>query len=142
MRRKILLFIIRVIRFLGKEKQLIPELRGVERVVPDRFYKHYGRVLLSRANPDEVTLHYYRRPKGEEQWKEIRKAEYEHVLQQQNKGHLRDIEVRWEQTGDKCALCCCERLHIPCQCNFQGGERTGYFVLIDPGHQQSDITTL
>jgi hypothetical protein len=142
MKKKFLLFVIRCIRFLGKESQLIPELRCVPKIKTRRLYKHYGRILLAHENPDPVEMHYFRRATDTDEWKEIRQAEYNQTLQQQEKGKLRDVKLMFKQTGAKCEQCACEQLHLPCACGFEGGERSGYYELIYEGYQPSDITTL
>lgn len=134
--------LIRVIRFLGKERQFIPELRSVSSVVPGHLYKHYGRVFLAHPNPDTVSMTYERRTAEGEKWQPIRKQEYEHTVLMQEKGFLRSVQVRFYETGAKCAICACETLKIPCQCAFRDGARTGYYELILQSRQQSDQTTL
>ena len=56
MRKKMLLWVIRLIRIFHKEDQFIPQLRSVPegKVLPNRLYRHFGRILVSRANPQKV----------------------------------------------------------------------------------------
>jgi hypothetical protein len=142
MRKQLFLFLIRIIRLLGKERDFIPQLRTQRVVRPRRLYSHFGRIVLSVSNPDPVRLHYYRRKYDGEAWTEICKAEYENIVGLQSAGKLLDVSVRFEQTGQKCQFCVMNIQGIPCHCAFPGGDRTGYFKLIHQDKQYADDITL
>jgi hypothetical protein len=142
MRKKIFMLLLRILRFLGKEAEYVPQLRSQRVVRYNRLYHHFGRIVLAVKNPDPVELHYFRKKYDEEGWTEICKQEYHHTLELQNKGMFLDVKLRFEQRGDKCAICAMHRLAIPCHCCFPDGDRTGYFKLIHQNRQFSDITTL
>ena len=90
MRKKMLLWVIRLIRLFHKEDQFIPQLRSVPegKVLPNRLYRHFGRILVSRANPQKVEMRYYYaeidpamsvRPKDDD-WKECSEIHYNELM--------------------------------------------------------------
>jgi hypothetical protein len=131
MKKKLIMLVVRLIRLLGKESQLIPELRWADHVMPGRLYNHFGRVVLARENKE--TLHYrYFCLEGDE-YIEISRKEYDDLLDEGRASAIRiDVE------NSPCNRCACEQLDIPCYCKFEKGERTGWFELISNPHQFSN----
>ena len=104
MRKKMLLWVIRLIRLFHKEDQFIPQLRSVPegKVLPNRLYRHFGRILVSRANPQKVEMRYYYaeidpamsvRPKDDD-WKECSEIHYNELMTR------KDAVTKYEQTGE------------------------------------------
>jgi hypothetical protein len=141
MKKKFIMFVVRIIRLLGKEGQLVPELRWCDSVLPGRVYRHFGRILLAHRNRETFSVRYFRRsslsadsdPDAAVESVEISREEYYRRFEDGEASSL-----RMEMKGSPCAKCACEQLNIPCYCRFRGGERTGWFELINNPRQYSD----
>ena len=142
MRKKMLLWVIRLIRLFHKEDQFIPQLRSVPegKVLPNRLYRHFGRILVSRANPQKVEMRYYYaeidpamsvRPKDDD-WKECSEIHYNELMTR------KDAVTKYEQTGAPCEHCACQIYGLPCHCAFPRGAMTGYFELLHCNKQYSN----
>lgn len=146
MRKKMLLWVIRLIRLFHKEDQFIPQLRSVPegKVLPNRLYRHFGRILVSRANPQKVEMRYYYaeidpamsvRPKDDD-WKECSEIHYNELMTR------KDAVTKYEQTGAPCEHCACQIYGLPCHCAFPRGAMTGYFELLHCNKQYSNNPTI
>ena len=132
MKKNFILFLVRLARFFRKEDWITPQLNAVpeNRVRTNRLYAHYGRIMLSRPNPEKVREHYYI---GDN---EVNKRVYEDKLQEYN-GIPITINMRHEYTGQACHLCACEQYGLPCRCDFTTGPFSGYYELIHTAKQYS-----
>lgn len=133
MKRKILLFIIRIVRLLKMQDRFIPELEQVPlcKVKPHRLYQHYGRILLSRRNPRRVEII----------WRDgladpISEREYYRLF---SSGQPCYIDI---MRGQACMDCAMRRLGLPCRCDFSTGAFTGWYELIASSKQYSDNITI
>ena len=73
-------------------------------MLPNRLYRHFGRILVSRANPQKVEMRYYYaeidpamsvRPKDDD-WKECSEIHYNELMTR------KDAVTKYEQTGAPC----------------------------------------
>lgn len=134
MRKKLLLFIIRLIRFFKAEDTYIPNLRAVPegQVKQDKLYRYYGRILVARKWNGKVKFWYFRKDdKGD--WINTTKIGYTEALMAKGPEH-----VRSERTGAACDLCYCQKQGLPCRCDFITGTNTGYYELVHSDTQYSD----
>lgn len=132
MKKKIILMLVRIARFFRKEELLAPELSSVaERHIRiGRIYSHYGRILLTRRNPQQVQEKFYIfNTEISQQVFENKKKEFS------NSGFNPDM--RCEYTGQACHLCACELYGLPCRCDFRSGPFTGYYELVHTRHQHA-----
>ena len=137
MKKKFLLFIIRLIRFFKAEDTYIPNLRAVPEgsVRYNRLYRYYGRILVARKCEKEVSIVYMVR-EGDK-WEECTTLRYFDVLEQKGPEY-----VRADRAGASCAQCCCQQLGLPCRCDFSTGLCTGYYELVHTDTQYSDNISL
>jgi hypothetical protein len=150
MKTQILLFLIRLIRFLRKENQLIPELSCIPngKVQVNRLYNHYGRILVSRPWENaKMVKHYFVSPlqrtelspstlaledRDDVPWEEV--DEFRYYEARRNK-ELCLVRIK----GRPCELCACWEKGLPCRCDFTTGTATGYFKLVLEKKQFADI---
>lgn len=145
MRKKLLMLFIRLIRLFRKEDQLMPNLLSVSKgeVIPGRLYRHFGRVLVARENPEKVTMRYFyasvQCKNGKVQtgeWKQCDESMYNIMISR------KDFTTRYEQEGAPCSKCACEVYSLPCHCAFRNGARTGYFEQVSCSRQYTDNPTI
>lgn len=119
-------------------------LRAGGKVLPNRLYRHFGRILVSRANPQKVEMRYYYaeidpamsvRPKDDD-WKECSEIHYNELMTR------KDAVTKYEQTGAPCEHCACQIYGLPCHCAFPRGAMTGYFELLHCNKQYSNNPTI
>lgn len=132
MRKKIFLFLLRLIRLFRKEESLMPELSNIPygSIRIGRFYTHYGRILFARPNPQKVIFLC--------DGKEITELAFTEATSAGTADSSTHISVQ----GKACHLCCCERYGLPCRCDFSTGSFSGYYELIHSSHQYSDNLTI
>ena len=137
MKKKLLLLIIRLIRFFKAEDRFIPNLRAVPegKVRHGRLYRYYGRILVARPWYEEVTFRY--KVLDKDGWKQCTKLHYQHVLEDKGPEY-----AYAEREGDACSRCCCQQIGLPCRCDFVGGTNTGYYELVHSDAQYSDNISL
>lgn len=137
MRKKLLLFIIRLIRFFKAEDTYIPNLRAVPegKVRYGRFYRYYGRILVARSWDKPVTFRY--KVLEGDTWQNCTELQYKFTLAEKGP----DFAYA-ERNGGACSLCCCLQQGLPCRCDFLKGTNTGYFELVHSDTQYSDNITL
>lgn len=128
MKRRILMLLIRLARLLKMEEKLMPELK----TVPDRqvrvgkIYRHYGRVVISHANPSQVDVKF-----ANGYGSRIREDEYYRLLDADKPCSVVSA------SGTACSQCDFNRLGLPCRCDFNTGIFTGYYEVIMTGKQYS-----
>lgn len=137
MKKKFLLFIIRLIRFFKAEDTYIPNLRAIPEgsVRYNRLYRYYGRILVARKWDQEVTFRYKVLENGE--WEDCTQLHYHNVLEQKGP----EYAMAWRE-GDACSRCCCQQQGLPCRCDFVTGTCTGYYELVHADTQYSDNISL
>ena len=137
MKKKFLLFIIRLIRFFKAEDKFIPNLRAVPdgKVLHGRIYRYYGRLLVARKWDKEVTFRF--KTLERDGWKQSTKLHYQHVLEDRGPEY-----AMAEREGDACSRCCCQQLGLPCRCDFVTGTNSGYYELVHSDTQYSDNISL
>ena len=137
MKKKFLLFIIRLIRFFKAEDIYIPNLRAVAEgsVRYNRLYRYYGRILVARKWDGHVVFRY--KTLDKDGWKDCTKLHYQHILEDRGPEY-----ALAEREGDACARCCCQQLGLPCRCDFITGTNTGYYELVHADTQYSDNISL
>lgn len=120
MRKKILLFSLRVARFFGHPEFICPDLHTIPNgsIRTGRLYEHYGRIMYTRRNPFTVTCKYT----GDD-GTPVPSSE---VSARKANGH----NIISVYTGKPCNLCACNELGLPCRCNFSSGPYTGYYTLL------------
>ena len=137
MKKKFLLFIIRLIRFFKAEDVYIPNLRAIPEgaVRHNRLYRYYGRILVARKWDGNVVFRYKTlEPDG---WKDCTKLHYQNILEDRGPEY-----AMAEREGDACSRCCCQQLGLPCRCDFVTGTNTGYYDLVHADTQYSDNISL
>lgn len=137
MKKKILKFIIRLIRFFKAEDKFIPNLRAIPEgsVQHNRLYRYYGRILVARKWNEQVVFRY--KTLEADGWKNATKLHYQHILEERGPEH-----AIAEREGDACSRCCCLQLGLPCRCDFVTGTNTGYYELVHASTQYSDNISL
>lgn len=138
MRKKFLLFIIRLIRFFKAEDTYIPNLRAIPegKVRNGRLYRYYGRILVARPWNKPVTFRYKALDENGK-WQDCTKLHYDNVLAWKGPEF-----VSAEREGDACSQCCCQQQGLPCRCDFTSGTNTGYYELVHSDTQYSDNISL
>lgn len=133
MRKKLLLFIIRLIRFFKAEDTYMPNLRAVPdgKVQPGKIYRYYGRILVARRWDHKITFQY--EELTDNGWQPCSGLRYDIVLQEKGLAH-----VRATRTGDACSRCYCHTQGLPCRCDFITGTNTGYYELVHADTQYAD----
>lgn len=137
MKKKLLLFIIRLIRFFKAEDTFIPNLRAVpeKQVRTGRLYRYYGRILVSRPWSGAIARHYERTPGGH--WVPCSEIRYQELLEFRGQD-----SVTCETENLPCSHCACQTQGLPCRCDFGTGTFTGYYELVHQDQQYSDNLTL
>lgn len=121
--------VMRVIRHMSWQDEAMPDLHNVPegKVKLWHLYRYYGRVLLTRKNPDRFRLVYRSAYTGQEIPEETyRKAKA-----------IKPNSVRKEREGHPCHLCYMCKV-LPCRCDFNTGICTGYYRLIHEEKQYSN----
>lgn len=139
MKKKLLLFIIRLVRLFKAEDTFTPNLRSVPegQVRTGRLYRYYGRILVSRPWQGAKVTYF---EKDElDNWVECSEIRYNEVLSYKYKGSDR---VSLSTENMPCKNCACQKLGLPCRCDFTTGSYTGYYELVHQDTQYSDNTTL
>lgn len=133
MKKKLLLFIIRLIRFFKAEDTYIPNLRAVPdgKVQTGKIYRYYGRILVSRKW--DHTIHFVYEELKDGTWQPCSPLRYDIVLKEKGDAHVRAI-----RSGDACSRCYCHQQGLPCRCDFVSGTNTGYYELVHADTQYSD----
>lgn len=126
MKKKILLFILRVVRFLKMEDKLMPELDHVpvKQVRIGRLYQHYGRIVVARRNDRDVSARFLNAHGSQ-----ITEEEYYRNLHTHRDWMVTDVK------GRACDKCDFERLGLPCRCDFKRGAFKGYYQVIHTSKQ-------
>lgn len=137
MRKKLLLLIIRLIRFFKAEDTYIPNLRAVPggKVRYGRLYRYYGRILVARQWHKPVSFRY--QVLEGDTWRECSELQYDITFAEKGPEF-----VHAERQGEACSLCCCLQLGLPCRCDFLKGTNTGYYELVHSDTQYSDNISL
>ena len=137
MKKKLLLFIIRLIRLFKAEDTFMPNLRAVPEgsVKTGRLYRYYGRILVSRPYEGAAVTYFERSDTGE--WVQCSLLRYQEAFR------LRGPEkVSISTENMPCRRCACQNLGLPCRCDFTGGSYTGYYELVHQDTQYSDNITV
>lgn len=131
MRKKILIWAMRLIKFFRKENELTPELMSIDenKIKLGRLYMHYGRLLYARKNEEEVEIKYF------VDGKKCSQLRYQEGVQ-----HNDNVSI--EIKGKPCDKCACSIYGLPCRCDFTTGTFTGYYELIHCSRQYSDNVKL
>jgi hypothetical protein len=137
MKKKLLLFLIRVIRFFKAEDTYLPNLRAVPegQVRYNRMYRYFGRIVVARSWDHPVTFSY--KVLTKDGWQQCTQLHYQATLE--NRGPEYAMA---EREGDACAKCCCQQQGLPCRCDFTTGTNTGYYELVHSDTQYSDNISL
>lgn len=137
MKKKLLMFIIRMIRLFKAEDRFMPNLRSVPEgcVQHNRLYRYYGRILVARQWNETVSFKYTVLQDGE--WKECSHLHYSSVLSEKGPEFAKAFRY-----GDACPKCCCQQLGLPCRCDFTTGTNTGYYEIVHSDTQYSDNINL
>ena len=137
MKKKLLLFIIRMIRLFKAEEAFVPNLRTIPEgaVRHDRIYRYYGRILISRRWQGPVMFHY--KVLDGTQWVPCTELHYRETLALKGPEH-----ALAEREGDACSICACQKHGLPCRCDFVTGSNTGYYEIVHTDTQYSDNISL
>lgn len=137
MKKKILLLIIRLIRFFKAEDTYLPNLRAVPegKVQHGRIYRYYGRILVARKWDHKITFQYEELKDG--QWQPCSQLRYDIAEKERGSEFVRAI-----RTGDACSRCYCQLQGLPCRCDFTTGTNTGYYELVHADTQYADNVQL
>ena len=121
MKIKYIILFVRLHKMLNKFDKFVPVLNNVpRRGVSNRgLYQHYGRIVLAKPNPNELTVQYFNIAGNE-----ISKNEYE----EQFKNNMHPTIGKTH--GLACGLCDFARLGLPCRCDFKQGLFKGYYKVI------------
>jgi len=127
MKKKLLNFIIRLIRFFKKEDTLMPELSSVDenQVKLGHLYTHYGRVVVAHPNPEQAYFRYYVDDKP------VTQLAYEEAL-------IKGLPTRIERHNAPCHLCHFQQYGLPCRCDFNVGSHQGYWRIVQCSRQYAD----
>lgn len=133
MKKKLLLFIIRLIRFFKAEDTYIPNLRAVPdgKVRTGKIYRYYGRILVARKWDHRIHFEY--EELTDDGWQPCSGLRYDIVLHEKGPNY-----VHATRNGDACSRCCCHTLGLPCRCDFTTGTNTGYYELVHADTQYAD----
>lgn len=136
MKKKILLFIIRLVRLFKAEDKFTPNLRSVPegQVRTGQLYRYYGRILVSRPWQESVVT--YSELDGDN-WKPCSNIRYNEVRRAKGDSH-----VNLEAKNTACEKCALHKLSLPCRCDFSGGSFTGYYDLVHQDTQYCNNPTL
>lgn len=138
MKKKLLLFIIRLIRLFKAEDTFMPNLRAVPdgKVKTGRLYRYYGRILVSRPC-EGASIQYLEKDPTGEGWIRCSLLRYQEVFRL-----CGPEKVSVSTENMPCANCACQKLGLPCRCDFTSGSYTGYYELVHQDTQYSDNITV
>lgn len=127
MKRRILNFIIRLIRLFHKEESLMPELSTIpdNKVKLGHLYTHYGRIVAAYPNPEQAYFRYFVEDKP------VTELEYNEAL-------IKGSATRIERVNAPCHLCHFQQFGLPCRCDFNVGSHQGYWRVLQCSRQYAD----
>lgn len=134
MKKKILIMIIRLIKFFKKENELMPELMSVDqnKIRTERLYQHFGRIVYARKNDVKVNIKYM--VDGEE----CSDIKYNESVRENEVMKKEVHKVEMKISGKPCNKCACSIYSLPCRCDFTSGTFTGYYEIVKCSKQYSD----
>lgn len=137
MKKKILLFIIRLVRFFKAEDTFMPNLRAVppKNVRTGRIYRYFGRILVSRPHKGASITYFELADSGE--WVQCSLIRYQEVFKLKGPEY---VSINTENMP--CKNCACQKQGLPCRCDFITGSYTGYYELVHQDTQFSDNVTI
>ena len=137
MKKKLLLFIIRLVRLFKAEDTFIPNLRAVPdgKVKVGRLYRYYGRILVTRPWTGAVVT--YLELDEQSGWKPCSEIRYNEVRKEKGEAYV-NLDAR----NTACERCACRKLSLPCRCDFSEGSFSGYYELVHQDTQYSDNITI